>query len=221
MNSSILPIALAGIMIAVIHAAIPTHWLPFVIASRAQKWSWQKTQSVLLIAGLGHVIMTTLLGAIIFALGLGVLNKYHKYFILIACSSIGIYGCFQIFQYIRGNKHSHCEHTHDHNHFEDIQKTGQDGWAILSLLTLLTFSPCESFLPIYLSAIQHSWPGFVILSLILAIGTLTTMLLLTWISMKGLARFKMGWLEDNEKLVTGISLIILSVLVFFIEFHQH
>lgn len=207
-------------MISAFHASIPTHWLPFVIASRTQGWNWKKTQSILLIAGLGHVIMTTGLGAIIFFLGLEFFEKYQGYFLLIACSSIGIFGIYQIAQHFRGHKHSHCDHTHHHHHFEEIKNTQQDGWAILSLLSLLTFSPCESFLPVYLSAVQTGWPGFILLSFVLALGTISAMLLLTWLSMKSLNRFKMSWIEDNEKLVSGISLLVLSFLVFVIEFYH-
>ena len=220
-NFSILPILLTGLMIASFHASIPTHWLPFVIASRAQKWSWKKTQSILLIAGLGHVIMTTTLGAVLFFFGLEFFEKYEGYFLLIACFSIGFFGVFQITQHFRGHKHSHCDHTHNHHHFDEIKNTNQDGWAILSLLSLLTFSPCESFLPVYLSAVHLGWLGFAILSLVLAVGTISAMLLLTWLSMKSLNRFKMTWIEDNEKLVSGISLIILSVLVFLIEYNHY
>ncbi len=218
---SILPILITGLLIALLHAAIPTHWLPFVIAARAQKWSWQKTQSILLIAGLGHVIMTTALGALIFVLGLGFFQKYENYFLLLASLSIGLFGLYQIIQHFQGRTHSHCKHTHQHHHEDEFQKTGNDGWAVLSLLSLLTFSPCESFLPVYLSAVQEGWMGFLFLSLVLAFGTLFSMLLLTWVSLHGLSKFKMNWIENYEKLVTGISLLALSVLVFFIENHHH
>lgn len=218
---NLIPILITGLLIALLHAAIPTHWLPFVIAARGQKWSWKKTQSILLIAGLGHVIMTTLLGALIFVLGLSFFQRYQSYFLLLASLSIGLFGLYQIVQHFQGHKHSHCLQTDQHHHAEEFQKTGQDGWAILSLLSLLTFSPCESFLPVYLSAVQYGWQGFLFLSLILAVGTLFSMLILTWISFHGLARFKMNWIEDYEKLVTGIGLLILSALVFLIENHQH
>src|SRR3989344_4934267 len=172
---SILPILLTGLFISVLHSMLPTHWLPFVMASRSQKCSWSKTQSILLIAGLGHVIMTTILGSVIFVLGLGVYHNIQKYFIVIASLSIALFGAYQIYQYKKGHKHTHCSHDHAHNHSDEFKIKSNDGWAILSLLSLLTFSPCESFLPVYLSAVGYGWKGFVILSLILAIGTLTTM----------------------------------------------
>lgn len=214
---SIAPILLTGFFIAVIHSMIPTHWLPFVMASRTQKWSWSKTQSILLIAGLGHVIMTTLLGAAIFALGLGMYHNIQRYFIAIASLSIASFGAYQIYQYKTGHKHSHCDHHEAHHHSDEFKIKSNDGWAILSLLSLLTFSPCESFLPVYLSAVGYGWKGFVLLSLVLAVGTLATMLGFTWISTKTFSQYKMDWLEDHEKLIIGVGLVVLAILLLVIE----
>lgn len=214
---SLFPILTTGLLIAVFHSMIPTHWLPFVMASRSQKWSWPKTLSILLIAGFGHIIMTTILGAVLFSLGMGVYHNIQTYFLPVACLSIASYGFYQIYQFKRGKRHSHCDHTHEHNHSDDLKKKSNDGWAILSLLSLLTFSPCESFLPVYLSAAGYGWKGFVLLSLVLAVGTLTTMIGFTWLSAKTIDQFKMRWLEDNERLVMGTGLIILAVILYFIE----
>lgn len=38
-----------------------------------------------------------------------------------------------------------------------------DKAVILGLFRLLTFSPCEDFLPVYLSGIKYGWAGFVVL----------------------------------------------------------
>jgi hypothetical protein len=59
--------------------------------------------------------------------------------------------------------------------------------------------------------------GFVLLSTVLAVGTLITMLSFTWISAKTIERYNLDWLEDHEKLITGVGLILLAVLVYFIE----
>ena len=54
-------IAITGFTVAFLHAAIPTHWLPFVVAARAQHWNSAKTLVVTGIAGSGHVLFTTAL----------------------------------------------------------------------------------------------------------------------------------------------------------------
>jgi ABC-type nickel/cobalt efflux system permease component RcnA len=217
---SLLPILMTGLFIAVLHAMLPTHWLPFVLASRAQKWTWRKTSSILLIAGLGHVIMTTFLGSILFVVGLGVFHQVQNYFLSVAALAVASYGLFLIYQYKNGQKHTHCDHTGagaHHHHSLELKNTSKDGWAILSLLSMLTFSPCESFLPVYLTSARFGWVGFVLLSLVLAVGTLVSMFSFTYISSKTLEKYKMEWLEDHEKLISGVSLIILAIILVIIE----
>jgi hypothetical protein len=55
-------IAVTGFAVAFLHAALPTHWLPFVLVGRAQKWSAGRTLGVTLLAGLGHVGLTIAAG---------------------------------------------------------------------------------------------------------------------------------------------------------------
>ena len=63
MNSTALTtVAATGFGVAFVHAAIPTHWLPFVLTARARGWSRGKTLAVTAFAGTGHVAVTTLLG---------------------------------------------------------------------------------------------------------------------------------------------------------------
>ena len=72
-------------------------------------------------------------------------------------------------------------------------------------------------MPVYLSAVGYGWLGFLLLSFVLAAGTLVTMLSFTWISTKTINRYKMGWLEDHEKLISGIGLILLAFALVLIE----
>ena len=54
MNSAALTtIAATGFTVAFFHAAIPTHWLPFVLVARARQWSRTKTLLVTVFAGFG------------------------------------------------------------------------------------------------------------------------------------------------------------------------
>jgi nickel/cobalt transporter (NicO) family protein len=55
MNETVLTtIAFTGFTVAFFHAAIPTHWLPFVAAGRAQRWSYSKTLLITALAGTGR-----------------------------------------------------------------------------------------------------------------------------------------------------------------------
>ena len=87
----------------------------------------------------------------------------------------------------------------------------------MSLLALLTFSPCEGFLPIYLSAVRFGWRGFAWLTLILAVAALAGMTLFTWLTLRGLEQVRIRRLERREAGLIGGAFCILGVLVVLLE----
>ncbi|MEI6862445.1 MAG: hypothetical protein WCL04_09365, partial [Verrucomicrobiota bacterium] len=52
-SAALTSIAATGFTVAFFHAAIPTHWLPFVLVARARGWSRAKPLAVTFCAGLG------------------------------------------------------------------------------------------------------------------------------------------------------------------------
>ena len=218
-SNDLWPFLLTGLTVSILHAALPTHWLPFVLAGRTQKWGYSKTVSILMIAGLGHIVTTSLIGAAVVWFGLQLHENFQHIMILIATASVFAFGSHNLWQHFHGIKHSHCDHSEPHMH--DYQVNSKDGWAILSLLSLLTFSPCESFLPIYVSAWQTGWFGFFMLTLVLGIGTLLAMLCFMTLLHFGMKQMKLQWLENNEKLIMGIILIGLSFVIYFTEVSHH
>ena len=85
------------------------------------------------------------------------------------------------------------------------------GWLFL------TFSPCEGFLPVYLTGIKYGWLGFLVLSGILAGATLGGMILFTWFTLLGVEKIKWKIFEKYEAAILGILLCLLGILVIFFE----
>ncbi len=239
MNSAALTtIAATGFTVAFFHAAIPTHWLPFVLVSRARNWRRPKTLLVVTLAGLGHVALTSLLGLIIAWFGFQLDEKLGHLFPWIAGGVLIVIGLFYFWRQWsgRGVGHHHVLGTHhhptaqcghetgEHSHWEEelentplVSDRAGDWAAISGLLVMLTLSPCELFLPVYLSGVQFGWRGFVILSLILAGGTLAGMLLFTWLSLVGLERIPVRKFERFEAGMLGAIFSVLGVLILLFE----
>jgi nickel/cobalt transporter (NicO) family protein len=70
-----------------------------------------------------------------------------------------------------------------------------DRAVVLGLYTLLTFSPCEGYLAIYPSGIAHGRVGLAILSVVLAVATLSRMIIFTWPTLSEFERLQLGFLE--------------------------
>ncbi|HZP14098.1 MAG TPA: hypothetical protein VFB36_16905, partial [Nevskiaceae bacterium] len=71
-SSTLLSIGATGFAVSFVHSILPTHWLPFVLAARAQKWKPAKTLSIVAVAGGGHTLFTVGLGLIVLGLGVTV-----------------------------------------------------------------------------------------------------------------------------------------------------
>lgn len=342
-----LSIAVTGFVVAFAHAAIPTHWLPFVLAGRGQRWGKAKTLAVVTLCGAGHVLFTTILGALVVWLGIETSRWTGDVFPWIAGSALILFGFYYLVRQLRGRGHGHhhfgaghshaphdySSHDHEHDHasetkridtghgalvlevFEDgirprfrvwaegasalpraaaltietLRSDGtrqtfsfatrdgylesldeipepheftaclslshgdhahrhevrfeehhhaateqptaapradqctaatvrSDGAVILGLFTMLTFSPCEGFLPVYLSGIGYGWIGFVGLSAVLAVATLAGMVAFTWLTMSSMERLRLGILEHYENGVLGALILLLGIGIIFLGF---
>ncbi len=89
--------------------------------------------------------------------------------------------------------------------------------AITSLLALLTFSPCEAFLPIYASGVRYGWVGFALLTGILSVGTVAGMILFTSLTLAGVQKIKLTLLEKYESGIIGGLLCAVGILIILFE----
>ncbi|MBC8146326.1 MAG: hypothetical protein H7X80_12135, partial [bacterium] len=154
-------------------------------------------------------------------------------FLTIAAAALFVIGAIYIARHFRGKGHDHHHslsrlwengdhHKHDHSHADTHDHKhvhGSDRAAIGSLIALLTFSPCESFLPVYLSGVPYGWQGFALLSATLAVATLGSMMVLAWITSYGVERIQLASLKRYESLVVGSLLCALGIAVYFFEQH--
>ncbi|MEP7014168.1 MAG: hypothetical protein ABI925_01890 [Verrucomicrobiota bacterium] len=240
MNEAVLTtIAITGFGVAFFHAAIPTHWLPFVLTARAQRWTRTRTLAITALAGSCHVIFTAVLGFLLTVFGFALHEKMGEWFPRIAGGALLLFGLFYLYRQWIGKAHGHSRvfgedpqvhaahhllgHHHDHQHGAGLDSIGDgmtpvsDRVAITSLLALLTFSPCESFVPFYVYGIRYGWMGFVLLTGILSVATVAGMILFTWLTLAGLRRIDLGLLEKYEQGLMGGLLSVVGVLIILFE----
>jgi nickel/cobalt transporter (NicO) family protein len=201
-----LTLALTGFGVAFLHAAIPTHWLPFVMIGRARGWSRRQTLSAVALAGGGHILATTALGVGLAWFGFELSERFHEVFHwLVAGLLVGL-GGWLAFRAPHGRSCAHCQGTTGARIPE-----ATDHAALWGLFLTLTLSPCELFLPVYLTAVPFGWPGILWLSVVLAVATLGGMLTLTWLTLHGAQRLRWSWFERLDGRVIGGLLCLLGV----------
>jgi hypothetical protein len=72
-------------------------------------------------------------------------------------------------------------------------------------------------LPVYISGISFGWVGFLLLTIILGVATLTGMMFFTWLALKGVDKLNIQFLEKYESLIMGSLLIALGFIILLVE----
>ena len=217
---------LAGtVSIAALHALIPSHWLAFAVVGRRQKWSVRRTLTVTALAGLGHILLTITLGMILAGAGKEVARKIPPVIehAVSACLLIAL-GVYFVFSALRG---SHAGHSHEAESLDEAtSEVAHSGLSarltqtptIMGALVLgLTLSPCLDLLSVYLAAAARPWRILLLLSVVMAIVTLSMMVLLVGLTLRGLESLNLRWLERHEGEAIGVLLIALGILLFFLK----
>lgn len=227
MDNTLATILSGGFMVALVHAALPTHWLPFALTGRAQGWRRSRTLMVVAIAGTAHVLFTTLLGLLIVWIGISVHEGIGEVFHGISTGILLVLGVYYITRQLMGKRHEHHHsaaglfhgglHEHTQEDAYEHRHKSADRITMGSLLAMLTLSPCESFLPVYLSGVSYGWQGFALLSTVLAIATLGSMVILTWIATVSVERVDVRLISRYEHAIVGALLCCLGIVSLLIE----
>lgn len=219
-----------------IHTVLgPDHYLPFVMMSRAQKWSRIKTIWITFLSGLGHVLSSVVLGLAGVALGIAVFHLEHVESVRgdIAAwllFSFGIvYMLWAVHRLIRNkpHKHSHAHgegkehdhfhaHTDDHSHPHTVEgKKSITPWVIF---TIFIFGPCEPLIPILMyPAAQESTAGMLLVALIFSVTTILTMQIMVLSAIYGFSFLKLKWLERYTHVLAGGTVALCGCAILFLE----
>ena len=206
-----------GFVAAFLHAALPTHWLPFVLVGRAQGWGRTRTLGAVATAGLAHIATTALVGGLIVAAGLA-LDPWIGGLMphLSAVLLFGFGGFYLVKAAIRSPATAGGPSL-------DLDEAAQprgvpDRTAFWGLVAMLALSPGEVLLPIYMSSAQEGTMALGLLTLTFAAGTVLGMSLFTALASAGASVLRLERWARYEGAILGLALIGLSLLVLF---HQH
>src|SRR5215212_10663947 len=122
------------ILLAMVHALIPNHWLPLVAVARAEKWKIREVTTITFISALAHVLGTVILGVILGMIGKELRDQYGTA-INVASSVLLI--VFGLIYYTVNLPHHH------HSSQKDVAqyKRSKRKW-ILIFIFMMFLSPC-------------------------------------------------------------------------------
>lgn len=212
----------------------PDHYLPFIMMSRARRWTLPRTLGITLLCGLGHVGSSILVGVIGIILGTSVsrLEFLEGFRGNIAAWMIIVFGFLYFLWGIRGavlnrpHKHLHFHengdtHEHEHVHADDHEHRhddkGRQSITPWILFTIFVFGPCEPLIPMLMyPAAEGSIAGVVGVVVIFGAVTLLTMLGMVTALSLGINLLPLGKLERYMHAVAGAVICLSGIGIVFL-----
>ncbi|MNK15347.1 hypothetical protein D3C87_334840 [compost metagenome] len=202
-----------GFVAAFLHAALPTHWLPFVLVGRAQRWSLMRVMTVAVTAGLAHIASTALVGSLIVAAGLALNAWIGGLLPHLSAALLFIFGAFYL---ARASLQKPVTATGPEA--EVPEPAVSDRAAFWGLVLMMAVTPGEVLLPIYLSSATEGVAALGLLTLSFAAGTVLGMTLLSALASAGYSILRLERWARYEGAILGVALILIGFLVMT---HQH
>ena len=234
MSPEITLLAFTAASIGLLHTVFgPDHYLPFIVMSRAGKWSMKKTALITFLCGLGHVLSSVVLGLIGVAIGIavtklemieGVRGNIAAWLLIGFGFAYFAWGMRRAFRK-RPHTHTHVhdsdgvhrhEHTHfdEHSHVHSVAKKYMTPWI---LFTIFVFGPCEPLIPILMyPAAQQSIPGMIFVAGTFSVITISTMLSVVILASWGVSFARFGRMERYTHALAGLTICLSGLAIQFL-----
>lgn len=208
----------------------PDHYLPFIVMSKARKWSLWKTTWLTVACGVGHVGSSILLGTIGVAFGIGLhkLEFFEGFRGNLAAWAFIIFGFAYMLWAIyrlyvnKPHKHKHLHkdgslHVHEHTHTTEHNHVHNKKLTPWILFTIFVLGPCEPLIPILMyPASELSTFGIVAVSVVFGLVTIITMLTIVLLASYGINFLPLGKLEKYTHVIAGATIFLSGMAIVFL-----
>lgn len=197
-----------ALILSLLHAVIPNHWLPVIAIGRKEHWSLKEVTKVTLICALAHGLSTVIIGGLLSVLGDKLDENLTHFTNIIAPVILISMGLIFIYRH----------HKHKHFHVDSELKRKKSKTAIITALVIsMFFSPCMEIEAYFLLAGTHSRWLVLLIALMYMLITTAGMLLLVSYAYKGLLKLNWHSIEHNAGIITGVTLVATGIISFFIH----
>lgn len=219
------------------HAVLPDHWVPLAVLGRTRRYPLSRIARLSGLAGVAHVLVSIVLGAVIILIGLQFRSAIQSaqdtiIGVILIATGVGFailelsgHGHHHHHDHAHDHEHAHDhdhEHAHDHHHHEhhdhadhhDRQPPGRlRGLAAVMVPFGAAASPDLTILPVFLAATTAGVATAVGSLVIFGAVTILTIVTLTLLAARGGYQIRGQWLERWGNALTALVLIVIGLLV--------
>ena len=221
-----LVLAWAALAMGFIHTILgPDHYVPFVMLAKAEGWSQARTGVVSFLSGLGHVMGSVVIAAVLIATGVALSSWEHTSWGFLhalrgnlaawALAGFGgLYAVWGVWRALRHGGHGHS-HGHSHDHSHDHSRAARvTPWVVF---IIFVFGPCESLIPLLLAAWGIGGVGTAVLVAgAFTLSTVGTMVGAVALLLLGLDLVPLGKLERWTHALAGASLVACGLAIVYL-----
>jgi nickel/cobalt transporter (NicO) family protein len=202
------------------HAILPDHWVPLAVIGRTQRYRLGRVARLSGLAGVAHVLVSLVLGAIIIAVGLQFRSQVASVQDAVVGGVLLLTGVgFGVLELTgRGHHHDH-DHRHDHDHHHDHAEHDHHhhgrahGLAAIMVPFGAAASPDLTILPVFVAATTAGAFAAVGALLVFSAVTIATIVTLTLVACFGGHQLQGRWLDRWGNLFTAGVLVAIGALV--------
>ncbi|HUC79952.1 MAG TPA: hypothetical protein VMR70_03515 [Flavisolibacter sp.] len=200
---------LGVLLLGLIHALIPNHWLPLVAVAKAEGWSKRDLTKIAFASALAHVTGTVLLGIVLGNVGQSLAHRYDDYVQVIAPVLLIVFGLIYFTINLPHHHHSKQEEVLAY-------KKSKRRWILL-FVVMMFLSPCLEVESLFLSAGAYGMNHVIVMAVAYAIVSISGIVALVLFAYRGFRLLNTHFFEHHEKRLTGGILIGVGILSFFIH----
>jgi threonine/homoserine/homoserine lactone efflux protein len=202
------------------HAILPDHWVPLAVLGRTRRYPMSRIARLSGLAGVAHVLVSLVLGAVIIAVGLQFRSEIRSaQDTIIGVILIATGAGFALLEVTgHGHHHDHHDHGHEHEHEHEHEhghghRHGIAGIAAVMVPFGAAASPDLTILPVFLAATTAGIATAISSLVVFAAVTIGTIVGLTLAAARGGYQIQGQWLERWGNVVTALVLVVIGGLV--------
>lgn len=205
------------------HAILPDHWMPLAVVGRVERYPVRRVARLATLAGIAHVLVSLILGAVIVVIGLQFRSSMEHAQDSIVGAILILTGIGLALFELTGHGHSHGPdgHAHPHDHHEyrsrshdPVESRGTRRKLVAVMVPFgAAASPDLTILPVFLAAAAAGGVAAVGSLVIFAAVTIATIVGLTVLAYVGGYRLDARWLNRWGNAFTAVVLVAIGCLV--------
>jgi ABC-type nickel/cobalt efflux system permease component RcnA len=262
-------------VVGVLHTLVPDHWAPITLIARQRGWTIRQTARAAAGAGLGHVVSTLIIAAIVWVAGVAFAQRFGNLVDILTSLALTAFGGWVAIGALREvreeqNAHAHPHHgdgehephepgslQHEHHHHSHesvaqrhthLHKHGDvihshfhahtdDAHDIVddpaldppahvhehstssrtAMLLILGSSPMVEGIPAFFAASRYGIGVIATMSIVFAISTIATYVVLCVTSVRGMQRLSFGPIEEYGEVISGSIIALLGIVFLFVR----